>query len=82
MDEILKNYIENTVVTKSAIDSRQTANYIYQILLEIGTSKTTIRQIKQSFVNYRYGLLVSHGIKSPNLIGDCIQIPLSWFLLL
>jgi len=52
------------------------------ILLEIGTSKTTIKQIKQSKVNYRYGLLVSNGITSPNLKEDCIQIPLSWFLLL
>jgi len=52
------------------------------ILLEIGTSKTTTRQIKQSNVNYRYGVLISNGITSPNLIGDCIQIPLSWFLLL
>jgi len=52
------------------------------ILLEIGTSKTTTRQIKQSNINYRYGVLISNGITSPNLIGDCIQIPLSWFLLL
>jgi predicted AAA+ superfamily ATPase len=52
------------------------------ILLEIGTSKTTTKQIKQSNVNYRYGALISNGITSPNLIGDCIQIPLSWFLLL
>ena len=52
------------------------------ILLEIGTSKTSTRQIKQSKVNNRYGLLVSNGIFLPNITGDCIQIPLSWFLLL
>jgi len=52
------------------------------VLLEIGTSKTTTRQIKKSNVNYRYGVLISNGITSPNLHGDCIQIPLSWFLLL
>ena len=52
------------------------------ILLEIGTNKTTIRQIKQSNVDYRYGLLVSNGMTSPNLKGNCIQIPLNWFLLL
>ncbi|MCL2290447.1 MAG: AAA family ATPase [Bacteroidetes bacterium] len=52
------------------------------ILLEIGTSKTTTKQIKQSKVNYRYGLLISNGITSPNLKEDCISIPLSWFLLL
>lgn len=52
------------------------------ILLEIGANKTTIRQLKQSNVNYRYGLLVSNGITEPNIKDDCIQIPLSWFLLL
>ncbi|HRO74736.1 MAG TPA: AAA family ATPase [Crocinitomicaceae bacterium] len=52
------------------------------ILLEIGTSKTTLKQLKQSNVNYRYGLLVSNGITEPQLNDNCIQIPLSWFLLL
>jgi len=52
------------------------------ILLEIGTSKTSTRQIKQSNISHRYGLLVSNGITTPNLKDDCIQIPLSWFLLL
>lgn len=52
------------------------------ILLEIGTSKTTTKQIKSSNVTYRYGLLVSNGVTAPMLKGDCIQLPLSWFLLL
>jgi len=52
------------------------------ILLEIGTGKTTMKQIKQSSVNCRYGLLVSSGIAEPQLKDNCIQIPLSWFLLL
>lgn len=52
------------------------------ILLEIGTNKTTTRQIKHSNVSYRYGILVSKGVTEPTLKGDCIQIPLSWFLLL
>lgn len=52
------------------------------ILLEIGTSKTSLRQLTKSNVKYRYGLLVSNGIAEPTLKGECIQIPLSWFLLL
>lgn len=52
------------------------------ILLEIGTSKTSLKQLKQSNVKYRYALLVSNGVKKPSLKEDCIQIPLSWFLLL
>ena len=52
------------------------------VLLELGTGKTTVKQIKQSKINYRYGLLVSGGITSPELKDDCIYLPLSWFLLL
>ena len=52
------------------------------VLLEIGTGKTSTKQIKQSNINYRYGLLVSNGVESPMLKKDCIHIPLSWFLLL
>jgi predicted AAA+ superfamily ATPase len=52
------------------------------ILLEIGTSKTSLRQLTKTNVKYRYGLLISNGVAEPNLKGDCIQIPLSWFLLL
>lgn len=52
------------------------------ILLEIGTSKTSLRQLTKSNVKYRYGVLVSNGVLEPSLKGDCIQIPLSWFLLL
>lgn len=52
------------------------------LLLEIGTSKTSTRQIKQSSVSYRYGILVSNGVSEPILKDDCIQLPLSWFLLL
>jgi predicted AAA+ superfamily ATPase len=52
------------------------------ILLEIGTSKTSLRQLTKSNVKYRYGLLISNGVVEPALKGDCIQIPLSWFLLL
>ncbi|MFN3952563.1 MAG: ATP-binding protein [Thermaurantimonas sp.] len=52
------------------------------ILLEIGTSKTSLRQFTNSNVNNRYGLLISNGVVEPTLKGDFIQIPLSWFLLL
>jgi len=52
------------------------------ILLEIGTNKTSLRQLTKSNVKYRYGLLISDGVTEPTLKDDCIQIPLNWFLLL
>ncbi|MDX2248740.1 MAG: hypothetical protein SF052_18280 [Bacteroidia bacterium] len=52
------------------------------IVLEIGTGKTRTNQIKSSKINYRYGILVSNGFSEPTLKDNCIQLPLSWFLLL
>lgn len=52
------------------------------VVLEIGTSKTSLRQFRQLNVAHRYGLLVSESIKEPTLKNGCLQIPLFWFLLL
>lgn len=53
------------------------------ILLEVGTGKTTQRQISTSKIKHRYGLMVvSKGLEQPELKNQCIHLPLSWFLLL
>jgi len=52
------------------------------IILEVGTGKTSLRQLTKTNIKYRYGILISNGVAEPTLKGDCIQIPLSWFLLL
>ena len=52
------------------------------ILLELGKSKTSTRQLKQSNVKCRYGILVSNGCSTPSLKNDTVLIPLHWFLLL
>jgi len=52
------------------------------ILMELGTKKTTLKQLKKSNIDFRYGLLITSGVNQPILNENCIQIPLSWFLLL
>jgi len=52
------------------------------ILLEVGTEKTSSKQIKSSKIKYRYGILVSNGFTAPALKDNCIHLPLRWFLLL
>jgi hypothetical protein len=52
------------------------------ILMELGTKKTTLKQLKKSNIDFRYGLLITSGVNKPILNENCIQIPLSWFLLL
>ena len=52
------------------------------ILLEIGSQKTSTKQLKKSKINNRYSLLVSNGVVEPILKENSIHIPLGWFLLL
>ncbi len=52
------------------------------ILLEVGTGKKTTKQLQNSTVKNRYGLLISDGIAVPSKKDNCILLPLSWFLLM
>jgi predicted AAA+ superfamily ATPase len=52
------------------------------LLLEVGTGKIKTHQIKASKINHRYGILISNGFNVLALKDNCIQLPLSWFLLL
>lgn len=52
------------------------------MLLEVGTGKTSSRQINASKIKYRYGVLISNGFTTPGLKDKCIHLPLNWFLLL
>ena len=83
----LKRILSDSVISFTTGNNETNPDFVIEtrdkpILLEVGTNKTTIKQIKQSHVNYRYGILISNGITSPYLKEDCILIPLSWFLLL
>lgn len=83
----LRRILTDGVISFSTGNNEANPDFVIEtrdkpILLEIGTGKTSTRQIKHSNVNYRYGLLVSNSISKPTLKDDCIQLPLSWFLLL
>jgi predicted AAA+ superfamily ATPase len=83
----LKRILTDGVISLLSGSQDANADFVIEtrekpILLEIGTSKTSVKQLKQSGVGHRYGLLVSHGITEPALKDDCLQIPLNWFLLL
>lgn len=52
------------------------------IILEAGSGKSTAKQIKNSKISYRYGILVSNGIEEPKVIDDILYLPFNWFLLL
>ncbi|MCX7736954.1 MAG: hypothetical protein N2319_09595 [Candidatus Kapabacteria bacterium] len=52
------------------------------ILLEVGTSKTSLKQLGKTNIDKRYGLLISNGITSLQVSENYLKIPLSWFFLL
>jgi len=52
------------------------------LLLEVGISKNSAEQIINSPIKYRYGIIVSLNRKSPEIKGNILFLPLSWFLLL
>ncbi|PGH37395.1 MAG: hypothetical protein CRN43_21430 [Candidatus Nephrothrix sp. EaCA] len=74
-------------VVSFAAGSRANPDFVIEtrdkpILLEVGTGKTSSKQIKASPIPRRYGLMASDGIRLPALTGNYIQIPFNWFLLL
>ncbi len=83
----LKRILTDGIISYTTGNSDVNPDFVIEtrdqpILLEIGTSKSSTRQLNSSYINNRYGLLVSNGISEPALQGNCIQIPLNWFLLL
>lgn len=83
----LKRVLTDGIISYSTGNNEANPDFVIEtrdkpILLEIGTNKTTIKQLKQSNINARYGLLISNGIKKPTIKDDFILIPINWFLLL
>ncbi len=52
------------------------------ILLEIGLNKKTTKQISESRIKYKYGIVINSKIDKIELYNDIVIIPLKYFLLL
>lgn len=83
----LKRVVTDSMISFISGSKSVNADFVVEtrekpILIEIGTSKTSLKQLKQSNIDYRYGILISHGIHEPILKDDCILLPFNWFLLL
>ncbi len=52
------------------------------IILEIGTHKKNIQQLKKTEINSRYNLLVTEKFKEPQIRENTMVVPFSWFMLL
>jgi len=90
IEDIVVMYLRRVLtdgVVSFAAGSRANPDFVIEtrdkpILLEVGTGKTSSKQIKASPIPRRYGLMASDGIRLPALTGNYIQIPFNWFLLL
>jgi predicted AAA+ superfamily ATPase len=83
----LKRILQNNNISYSSGDSQKNPDIIIEtrdkpIILEIGSSKTSIIQIKNSGIDYRYGILLTDNSKELTLNENCIHLPLNWFLML
>ena len=52
------------------------------IIIEIGINKNTTKQITESKIKYKYGLIINSKIDKIELHNDIVIIPLKYFLLL
>lgn len=83
----LKRILVEGVISFLSGDNQVNPDFVIEtrdkpILLEVGTSKTSLKQLTKSTIKYRYAILISNGITKPTLKENCLQIPLNSFLLL
>jgi len=82
----LKRVLNSSSISYSSANKAKNPDLIIEtrdkaIILEIGSSKTSVSQIKDSGIDCRYGILITDNEKL-SIKEDCILLPLNWFLLL
>lgn len=83
----LRRFFSNAVLSFSSSKTKKNPDFVLETLLnpmliEVGTNKKSTKQITESNIKYRLGLIInaeSDNIKYENSIAT---IPLKWFLLL
>ena len=82
----LKRVLNSSSISYSSANKVKNPDLIIEtrdkaIILEIGSSKTSVSQIKDSGIDCRYGILITDN-ENLSMKEDCILLPLNWFLLL
>ncbi len=52
------------------------------MLVEVGTNKKSIKQITESKIKYRLGMIINAEADDIRFEKDTVIVPLKWFLLL
>ena len=83
----LRMSIDNSIVSYGRATGSAVPDFIIEtndkpVLIEVGSEKNSVRQMKGEYQNKRYGILVNAFAKELTFKDDVAIMPLSWFLLL
>jgi predicted AAA+ superfamily ATPase len=83
----LRRFFSNAVLSFSSQKKGKNPYFVIetlpdQILIEVGTNKKSIKQITESNIKYRYGIIINAEANEIQYENNIAIIPLKWFLLL
>lgn len=83
----LRRFFSNAVLSFASQKKGKNPDFVIetlpdQILIEVGTNKKSIKQITESNIKYRYGIIINAEADDIQYEKNIAIIPLKWFLLL
>lgn len=83
----LRRFFDNALLSFSSNKKGKNPDFVVEtmlkpILIEVGTNKKSIKQITESTIKCRYGIIINSAIDDIKFEKNTAIIPLKWFLLL
>ncbi len=83
----LRRFYDNAMLSFSSQKKGKNPDFVIEtlpdpILIEVGTNKKSIKQITESNIKYRYGIIINAEANDIKYEKNIAIIPLKWFLLL
>ncbi len=83
----LRRFYNNAMLSFSSQKKGKNPDFVIEtlpdpILIEVGTNKKSVKQITESNIKYRYGIIINAEASDIRYEKNIAIIPLKWFLLL
>lgn len=83
----LKRFFDNSILSFSSFTKSKNPDFIIStnskpIILEVGLNKQTKKQITESKIQFRYGIVINTKIDEPIFETETVFLPFKWFVLL
>ncbi len=83
----LRRFYNNAMLSFSSQKKGKNPDFVIEtlpdnILIEVGTNKKSIKQITESNIKYKYGIIINAEANDIKYEKNIVTIPLKWFLLL